>query len=288
MLALPGAVAVVTGSSRGFGLAVARELGRRGATVIVSSRRPEATAAAAAALRREGLDAHGCPCDVGELAQVEALGAFARERGARLGVWVNNAGQGAPYGAVSEIDPGRFVDATRTNVLGCYHGSLVALGQLLRQGGGALVNVVGRGEKGPVPFQAAYGASKAWIRNFTLAVAAEHRRRGVDVVAFMPGLMPTEMVLRPETTPAHAREMSVLATVLRLWGAPPELAAQRLVQRLERGRGRPYAAAHGPLWLLLGPLRALVGRSLVTGVTVEPRPIGGGHGGDRGEAGHGP
>ena len=88
---LRGRVAVVTGSTRGLGFAMARLLGQRGATVVLASRSGVDVAAAVERLHTEGIAASGRRCDTGELADVEALRDEALGRGT-LDIWVNNAG----------------------------------------------------------------------------------------------------------------------------------------------------------------------------------------------------
>ena len=178
---LNGKTAVITGSTRGFGLSMAQEFARQGAAVVVSSRSAEAVEQAVAGLRAGGVRASGLACDVSDLAQVQALAEHAIMTFGALDVWVNNAGLSAPYGPTIHVFPERFTQVTQTNVLGTYHGSLVAMRHFLEGGGGKLINILGRGERGPQPMQNAYASSKAWIKSFTLALAEEYKDSGVGV-----------------------------------------------------------------------------------------------------------
>lgn len=94
---LQGRVAVVTGSSRGLGFAMARVLGLHGAALVLASRSDDDVAAAVGRLRLEGIAADGRRCDTGEPADVEALRDMALGRGT-LDIWVNNAGTSGVYG----------------------------------------------------------------------------------------------------------------------------------------------------------------------------------------------
>ena len=175
-------VIVITGSTRGFGLAAANACGREGARVVVSSRSQDAVDAAVQELRGKGVTADGIACDVSQLEQVEALAEFATRQFGRFDVWVNNAGWAAPYGPAMHISPATFLRTVDTNIVGTYHGSLVALRVFLPEARGKLINVLGRGSDGrDAPMQTAYAASKAWVRSFTANLAADYRDTGVGI-----------------------------------------------------------------------------------------------------------
>lgn len=224
---LEGKVAVITGSTRGLGLAIARAYAREGATVILASRSATAVKQAVDGLKTEGAQASGRPCDVGDLAQVEALATHAMGVFGRLDVWVNNAGISAPYGPTVHIPPDEVTHVIQTNILGVYYGSLVALRHFLSEGKGKLINVLGHGDRQPVPMQNAYAASKAWIRNFTLALAKEYKDSGVGVFTFSPGLVDTDMLRQPKVVASYQERIKPLETVMRMWANPPEVPARK-------------------------------------------------------------
>lgn len=222
---LQGKVAVITGGTRGLGLAIAQAYAREGAAVVVASRSAAAVEQTVSSLQAEGAQAIGRPCDVGELSQVEALAADALEAFGHLDVWVNNAGVSAPYGPTMHITPEEIAQVVRTNMLGVYYGSLVALRYFLPEGRGKLINVLGRGARQPVPFQNAYAASKAWNRSFTLALAREYRETEVGIFAFSPGLVDTDLLRKVEVVAGYEERVKPLKTVMRLWANPPEVPA---------------------------------------------------------------
>lgn len=224
---LSGKVAVITGSTRGLGLAVAQLYAREGAAVVVSSRTPTAVEQAVAALKASGGIASGQTTDVADLEQVRALGQHAIDTFGRFDIWVNNAALSAPYGPTMSIPPERFVQVTNANVLGAYYGSHVALRHFLLRRAGKLINVVGRGARGPVAFQNAYAASKAWLRNFTLALAEEHKDDHVGIFVFSPGMVITDLLQDVEVVPGYQDKVRRLPTVVRLWGHPPEEPAEK-------------------------------------------------------------
>ena len=102
-------VIVITGSTRGFGLAVAQACGREGARVVRQLAAPgRGRCGGGRAARARGVAAEGLACDVSQLEQVEALGEFATRQYGRFDVWVNNAGWAAPYGPAMHISPSRI------------------------------------------------------------------------------------------------------------------------------------------------------------------------------------
>jgi glucose 1-dehydrogenase len=226
---LAGRVAVVTGSSRGLGLAMARLLGLHGASVVLASRSDADVAVAVERLRSEGIEASGRRCDVAELADVEALRDEALRQGT-LDIWVNNAGASGVYGPTASTPVDDFTRVVRTNILGTFHGARAALPVFLNQGHGDLVNVYGQGDQGPVALQNAYASSKRWVRQFTETLRAETKGSGVRVHGMNPGLVITDMLGRVTSQPGYEHRLTGLQVVVGLWGQTPEVAAQPLLR----------------------------------------------------------
>jgi glucose 1-dehydrogenase len=230
MATLQDRVIVITGGTRGLGLAVARACADEGAQVVISSRSAEAVERAVGELRSAGRTATGMPCDVTELAQVEALAAHATESFGRFDVWVNNAGYSAPYGPTAHVPPQLFLRSIQTNIIGSYHGSIVALRAFLPQERGKLINVLGRGSDGkPIAMQNAYAATKSWERVFTLAMAQEYKESGVGIFAINPGMMTTDMLTDLTAVSGYEGGLKAMPTIVRMWAKPPEVPAQKIV-----------------------------------------------------------
>lgn len=118
----------------------------------------------------------------------------------------------------------------RTNILGEYYGSWVALQHFLAQGrGGKLINLLGRGESGPVALQNAYASSKAWVRNFTLALAKEYKKTGIGIYTFQPGLVETDLLRKVEVVQGYERKLRIFSTIIRLWANAPSVPAEKAV-----------------------------------------------------------
>lgn len=224
--ALAGKVAVITGSSSGLGLATAQAFAAAGARVVVSSHLADETARAAAWLRARGHSVAGHACDVRELAQVAGLAERAVAALGPIDIWVNNAGVTAVQGPTAAVPPASFTRAVTTNILGTYHGSIVAVQHMGPRGRGKLINIVGQGERRPNPYGNAYGASKTWIRSFTLALAAEERARGLGIFTLNPGLLDTALTREMTVVAGFEGRASAFDRIARLVAVPPEESAR--------------------------------------------------------------
>ena len=222
-------VAVITGGTRGLGLAMARAFGREGAAVVIGSRSPEAVQAALEELHKDGGKVSGLACDVASAEQVQALAAHALAAFGRMDIWVNNAGVAGPYGPTIDTAPEAFMRVVETNIVGVYNGSRTAMLQFLLQGHGKLINVLGRGYNEPVPLQNAYASSKAWMYSFTMALAKETKNSGVGVFALAPGMMVTDLLTEVEVIAGYEHKLKPMGTIIRMWARPPESAAEKAV-----------------------------------------------------------
>jgi NAD(P)-dependent dehydrogenase (short-subunit alcohol dehydrogenase family) len=226
MNTLSGKVAVITGTSRGLGQAMAQLFAREGARVVLSARSTSVIEQNAAGLRADGLEAIAFACDVSDPRQVEGLARFAIQKYGGFDIWVNNAGIAGPYGATLNLSPDQFLGVLRTNIFGVYYGSLIAMRHFLSRKSGKLINILGAGSKGPVANQNAYGSAKAWVRVFTLALAKEYKHSGVGVYALQPGLMETDLLTEIVTFEPYAKRLrGFMPFLIRAGGKKPELAA---------------------------------------------------------------
>jgi NAD(P)-dependent dehydrogenase (short-subunit alcohol dehydrogenase family) len=228
VISLTNQVVVITGSSRGFGYAMAKEFLLAGARVVISSRDPESVKSAVSALPDPDA-ALGVPCDVRELEQVKILADAAIRRFGRIDIWINNAGLAHPYVKMLQIDPGQWRASFGTNFLGAYNGCLVAMQEMLPRRSGQIINVLGFGADRPSPNQSAYGASKAALWQLTQTLAQEYAGTGVSINAVMPGMIWTEMLTRAEGAD-DPRLRTRMEWAMRVFGNPPEVPARFVVQ----------------------------------------------------------
>lgn len=230
MKTLEGKVAVITGASRGLGMAIATLFAREGAKVVLSARSENDIGQIAASLHSQGLEATAFPCDVADPMQVENLARFAIQGYGRFDIWINNAGTAGPYGSTIDLSPDQFLSVLRTNIFGVYYGSTIAMRHFLPRKSGKLINILGAGSKKPVPNQNAYGSTKSWIRVFTLALADEYKNSGVGVYVLQPGLMETDLLTKIVTFEHHVKRLrSFMPFLIRAAGKKPEVVARKVL-----------------------------------------------------------
>lgn len=228
MIDLRGKVAVITGGTRGLGYAIALELARCGASVLIGSRNPEAVQNSIKALQELGFSADGLAGDVSDLSYVQKLASKALDKFGGLDIWVNNAGTAGPYGPTLEISISEYKKVISTNILGVYHGSIVAMEPFLKQGHGKLINILGHGWNGPVAFQNAYAPTKIWAKNFTLGLAKEYEKSGVNIFAFNRGMVSTELLTHGQVIAGYEDKLKSFPMVVRILAKPAEIPARKV------------------------------------------------------------
>jgi dehydrogenase/reductase SDR family member 4 len=189
---LSGKVAVITGATRGIGRAIAFQLGRAGASVLVSSRKPDAVTQTVQALEAEGIVARGFSANVGKLEEARDLIAFAASELGGVDVLVNNAAVSPLYGPLTSMTDAAFDKIMAVNVkapleLGCR-----ALPIMAARGGGSIINMSSVDGLRPDQGLGIYSVSKAALINLTKAMALEWGAQNVRVNAICPGLIKTD------------------------------------------------------------------------------------------------
>jgi NAD(P)-dependent dehydrogenase (short-subunit alcohol dehydrogenase family) len=245
MTELDGQVVVITGSSRGFGKAMAIEFQRASARVVLSSRDADAVQRAVETLPNPA-NALGMACDVRDLNQVCALADAAVSQFGQIDIWINNAGISPGWGKLTDVDPARWRASFETNFLGTYHGCRVALEKMLPRQRGQIVNVLGAGADKAAPNQSAYGTSKTAIARLTETLAKEYADSGVTIDAVMPGMIWTEMLTGAEGVD-DPRLRARFEWAMRVFGNPAQVPARYVVQMAERG------GANGKVFHVLSP-----------------------------------
>ena len=184
---LDGRVALVTGASRGLGLAMAKALAAHGAHVIVNARDPDAVADAAARIGGEPL-----PFDVSDgLATMAAMAEIERRHG-RLDILVNNAGVQHRVPAVEWTDAD-FERLLAVNLTSCFRLAREAAKPMLKQGSGRIISTGSVAALLGRPTIHGYVAAKAGLHGITRSLAAELGPHGITVNALAPGYFATEL-----------------------------------------------------------------------------------------------
>jgi short-subunit dehydrogenase len=193
---MPDRAAIVTGASRGIGLALAELLGAEGYALTVTARRPDRLTETAEALRGKGYEVEDVPANMADESAIAEVVRRHRERFGRLDVLVNNAGVG--IGAPAHEHQTKFVDMqldvnVRAIVL-FYRECL----EMLRAAGSEhhnalVVNLASIAGKSPQPWLSVYSATKAAVVGYTQAMNKELNGEGIKSVAFCPGFVDTDM-----------------------------------------------------------------------------------------------
>jgi NAD(P)-dependent dehydrogenase (short-subunit alcohol dehydrogenase family) len=183
-------VALITGASRGIGRATAVSLARGGYRLALAARGPTALEAVGHEMRAAGAEVLPVPTDVSDEAAVRDLVARTLERFGRIDSLVNGAGYGR-FAPIETSDSADWHTTIGANLTGIYFCCKHVVPVMLAQGAGQIVNVLSVAAKEPFPNSTAYCASKFGAYGLTLALAAEVRRRGIRVTAFLPGSVDT-------------------------------------------------------------------------------------------------
>jgi len=189
---LHGRVAVVTGASKGIGRAIARLLGRHGASVVVSSRRQEAVDLTVSSFREEGIEASAIAAHMGDPIQVEGLVRHAIERYGGIDIVVNNAAINPVFGPILQTDDAVFDKIMQVNVKGPMQLARLAHASMKARGGGSVVNISSIEGLTPGHGLGLYSISKASLIAATKVMAREWGTDGIRVNAICPGLVETK------------------------------------------------------------------------------------------------
>ncbi len=231
---LRGRVAVVTGAAGGIGRAVARALAAAGARVVLTGRTDS--------VRAVDLGPGLAPAAVHLLDVRDAaawdrvVAAVVKEQGG-IDVLVNNAGIVDP-GPLESIPAERLSDLLCTNLLGAMLGCRAVIPAMRARGGGAIVNVASLGGVVPMPFEAAYAASKAGLRHFSFSLRSELGGTGIGVSAVTPDSVETAQ-LREELRFDEA-SLSFASAAL-----PAEAVARAVVRAVDTGAPEVLVPAGG-------------------------------------------
>ena len=189
---LKGKVAIVTGSSKGIGKAIAKGLAQMGADVVISSRNQEACDTVVSEFENEGLKAVGIACHIGKEEQRKNLVDTVVEKLGRIDVLVNNAAINPVYGPIENVEPEIFDKIMEVNVKAPWALSNLVLPHMQSNKKGSIINIASVEALTPGFGLGLYSTSKAALLMLTKNQAKEWGQHGVNVNAICPGLIQTK------------------------------------------------------------------------------------------------
>lgn len=220
---LRGKVAVVTGSSRGIGRAIAERFAQRGASVVVSSRSVEACEETVRAITAAGGTAHAIAAHIGKKNELEALVAGTVERFGGLDIVVANAAVNPYFGPLSGISDDAWDRIMNSNVRSTLWLCNLAFPHLVKRGGGAAILLSSIAGVSGTDVLGAYGVSKTALIGLARNLAVEWGSRGIRVNALAPGIVKTEFAKALWDNPEIA-EPAIRGTPLRRLAEPDDIA----------------------------------------------------------------
>lgn len=256
-----GTVVIVTGASSGIGHATARELARRGATVLAVARREALLRELVEGCRADSPESGYLAGDLGERGFAESAVAECVARHGRLDVLVNNHAISKHKHALhTSAEEAELV--LRVNFLSCVWTTYAALPVLLRQGGGVIVNVSSFAAQVVPPREGLYGASKAALDAFTAGLWNDLAGSGVHVGLVIPGAIDTEIWQKEDEPPGFSGKKH-----------PPEVVVRAILAVIEQRRHEIVAPARDPGLVSAKLLRWLAPSVLRAGMArMEPVP----------------
>lgn len=202
----PERTCLVTGASSGIGRELATLLAARGYGVTLVARRRAALDELAEQLAsRHGVRVEALAADLADEPERSAIAPELERRGLAVNILVNNAG-GTTMGPVHRADVDRELALVRTNVEAVVHLCSTFLPGMVERRSGAVLNVASTAAFQPLPGQAAYGASKAFVLSYSHALRGELRPTGVTVTALCPGPVETGFATAAGMTDSEAAE----------------------------------------------------------------------------------
>jgi 3-hydroxybutyrate dehydrogenase len=201
-------VALITGSGRGIGRAIAQLFAKEGAAVFLTARTEKELAATAAEIEKGGGRANYATADLSREADCAHVAAAAREKFSRIDILVNNAGHYGPAVPVEDYPLAEFDKVIAVHLRAAFLLSKLVLPEMYGRQSGVILNVSSISAKAAYAWGSAYAAAKAGMLGLTRVMAAEGARKGVRVNAICPGPV-TETQMSKELGAVLAKKMGV-------------------------------------------------------------------------------
>ena len=224
-------VAVITGGATGIGKSTAMLLASRGIKVVISGRREAEGQKAIEEIRAHGGDAAFIVADVDNETNVSQLIGFAVKKYGRLDMAVNNAGISNETKTIGDSDPAKFQAMLQTNVMGVYLCMKYEIQQMLKNGGGSIVNLASIAGLNGIPYAGPYAATKHAVVGLTKSGALDYATQNIRINAVAPGAIKTDIIA---------------GSIVQGQYDEATISAMHPTARM----GNPREIAHGIAWLL--------------------------------------
>lgn len=219
LFSLDGRVAIVTGGTRGIGLAIAEGFADAGARVVVASRKTEAVDEAVARLRSRGGEAIGVTAHMGDLDDVQRIVSETVAAFGQIDIIVNNAATAVTQ-PLGELTAQAWAKVHDVNLRGPVFLVEAALPYLTASPAAAILNVISAGAFLPSTATAMYSGTKIALLGYTRTMAADFAKRGIRVNALAPGTVRTDMVMNNSP---EAQERMANASFMKRMADPQEM-----------------------------------------------------------------
>jgi NAD(P)-dependent dehydrogenase (short-subunit alcohol dehydrogenase family) len=224
---LKGKVAIITGASKGIGASIAFALSEYGAKVVVSSRKQDAVDKVAQRITDTGGDAIGIACNTGNIEDLENLVEKTISHFGAIDILVNNAATNPVFGPVLHTDESAYDKIMNVNVKGPFQLSKLAHPEMVKRGGGVIINISSIGGISPENMLGIYSVSKAALISLTKVLAKEWGKDGIRVNVICPGLIKTKFS-EPLWNNDKIRNIMMKQLPIAKVGEPDEIAALAL------------------------------------------------------------
>ncbi len=249
---LPNKIALITGSGRGIGRAIAKLFAQEGATVFLSARTESELSATAEEIASENGIAAYLTADLTREADCSRLVSAAHDKFGRIDILINNAGHYGPVVPVEEYPLEEFDKVLAVHLRAAFILSKLVLPEMYARKSGVILNISSLSAKSAFGWGSAYAAAKAGLLGLTRVMAAEASRQGVRVNAICPG---------PVTETEMSKQLG--KTLAERLGVTPEEQLKGFLSSLLQGRGQTaMEIAKAALFLCSDMSSAMVGQSI--------------------------
>jgi NAD(P)-dependent dehydrogenase (short-subunit alcohol dehydrogenase family) len=224
---IQGKVAIITGASRGIGLAIAERYAEAGAKVVISSRKQEALDAAAAEIAKKGGEVFALAAHNGDKEALRGLVAAVLERYGAVDILVNNAATNPHFGPILDGEDSMWQKTIEVNLMGNVWLTQEVVEVMRERGGGKIINIASINGLRPGTFQGIYSITKAAVINLTQTLGMELAGDNIQVNAIAPGLIQTHFaraIWDNEALRQHIVERTPAGRI----GQPEEIAGMAL------------------------------------------------------------